>query len=122
MGYAIVTRYHGPTNYRGSRVTGTGPAITHDVPKTRATVAWHYGLSNGTSMSETEANHRAAADAVAEKLRAAGWHVTIGRSATLPDEDGYVFLPEYGSEPTKRQRAAALLTEAQIDGMLDAAA
>lgn len=28
MGYAIITRYHGPTNYRGSRIIGTGPAPT----------------------------------------------------------------------------------------------
>lgn len=28
MGYAITTRYVGPTNHRGSRVIATGPALT----------------------------------------------------------------------------------------------
>ena len=96
MGYAITTRYAGPTNYRGSRVIATGPALTSDSRPVRATVSWTYGLSNGTGLSESEANARAAAEAVAGKLRAAGWHVTLAeRSATLPTEDGYVFLLDY---------------------------
>lgn len=99
MGYAITTRYVGPTNYRGSRVIATGPALTHDGRPVRATVSWTYGLSNGTGRSESEANARAAAEAVAAKLRAAGWHVTLAeRSATLPDETGYVFLLDHGAD------------------------
>jgi hypothetical protein len=56
MGYTIITRYHGPTNYRGSRVIGTGPALhlpAWDAAPgtrerlTRATVSWDYGAGNG---------------------------------------------------------------------------
>lgn len=99
MGYAITTRYIGPTNHRSSRVVATGPALTHDGRPVRATVSWDYGISNGTGMSESEANARAAAEAVAGKLRKAGWNVTLAeRSATLPDESGYVFLLDYSSD------------------------
>jgi len=96
MGYAITTRYAGPTNFRGSRIISTGPALSYDSQPVRATVSWDYGISNGTGMSESEANHRAGAEAVAAKLRAAGWNVTLAeRSATLPDDSGYVFLLDY---------------------------
>lgn len=99
MGYAITTRYVGPTDYRGSRVIATGPALTHDGRPVRATVSWDYGISNGTGLSESEANARAAAEAVAAKLRAAEWHVALSdRSAMLPDESGYVFLLDYDAD------------------------
>lgn len=88
MGYAITTRYVGPTNYRGSRIIATGPGLTHDGPKTRATVSWNYEIGSG------EDQYRPAAEAIADQLRAAGWHVTVGAGATLPD-DGYVFILDY---------------------------
>jgi hypothetical protein len=120
MGYAITTRYHGPTNYRGSRVIATGPAPSlpawdaphGSVPLTRATVGWDYGAGNAARDGEpaaydgryagwgdSDANHRRAADAVVAKLRAAGWTVDLApddRGATLPDERGRVFVLRYG--------------------------
>ena len=98
MGYTIVTRYHGPTDYRGSRIIGTGPAIHSGGPLTRATVAWDYGAGNGSGESDTTANHRRAAEAVAAKLRADGWHVTLTDPATLPDETGQVWPLAYNAE------------------------
>lgn len=89
MGYSITTRYAGPTNYRSSRIIGTGPSLTLGGSVTRATVAYSYE-------GDTESSHRIAAEAVATKLRAAGWTVTVGASATLPDDRGYVFLLAYG--------------------------
>lgn len=111
MGYCIITRYHGPTNYRGSRVIATGPAPTLPawdaepgtiVPPTRATVAWDYGASNAgeeyAGMGEVAANHCRAAESVAAKLRAAGWSVTVDRDAfaQLPDDSGMVWPLRYG--------------------------
>lgn len=129
MGYAVITRYHGPTNYRGSRVIGTGPAVSMDDARdgryTRATVAWDYGASNGTGRSESDVMHRRAAEAVAAKLTAAGWRVTLapGDGATLPDDSGRVFMLRYGADdaPTRRERAAALLSDTDIAGILDIA-
>ena len=92
MGYAITTKFVGPTNYRGARIIGTGPAIHSGGPKTRATVDYDYATNHG------EAQHRPAADAVVAKLRAAGWHVTTGKAASLPDDSGFVFLLEYGTD------------------------
>ncbi len=111
MGYSITTRYVGPTNYRGSRVIATGPALTNDDSRdgryTRATVSWDYGAGNhGTAYAgwgDSAANHRRAADAVVAKLRAAGWNVGIApddRGASLPREDGSVFVLEYGAGET----------------------
>lgn len=92
MGYCIVTRYHGPTNYRGSRIIGTGPSLHYgDNRPTRATVSWDYA-------GGPEESHRAAAEAVAVKLRADGWHVTIADHATLPDESGYVWPLAYDTD------------------------
>lgn len=111
MGYCIVTRYHGPTNYRGSRVIATGPAPELPawdaapgaiVPPTRAIVAWDHGAGNPeteyTGMGETAANHCRAAESVAAKLRAAGWSVTVDRDAgcSLPDDSGMVWPLRYG--------------------------
>lgn len=57
MGYSIVTRYHGPANYRGSRVIGTGPAPHLPEPgerrTIRATVSWDYGAGNGPALAVT---------------------------------------------------------------------
>ena len=155
MGYAIVTRYHGPTHYRGSRVIATGPAAHMPEPgesrTLRATVSWDYGAGNpGTGAyagwGDSDANHRRAADAVAAKLRDAGWSVSIApedRGASLPDDSGRVFVLRYGADrephailtcdcadpsrhaapepPTRRERAAALLSDTDIAGILDIA-
>lgn len=92
MGYAIVTRYHGPTDHRGSRVIATGPALTASAQRegryTRATVAWDY--AGGPDLT-----HRRAAEAVAGNLRANGWDVYLDAGddgATLPDDSGRVFV------------------------------
>lgn len=53
---AIVTKYHGPTNRRGSRVSATAAAG-------RVYLEWDDALSS-------DANHDAAAKALAEKM---GW-------------------------------------------------
>ena len=53
---SIVTRYLGPTNYRGSRVKATASAGS-------AVVSWDCSLS-------ADANHKAAAEALARKF---GW-------------------------------------------------
>lgn len=109
MGYSITTRYAGPTYARGSRVIATGPALTMDDHQagryTRATVAWDYGAGNpGTAYAgwgDSAANHRRAADAVVRKLRAAGWNVSLApddRGATLPREDGNVYVLRHGAE------------------------
>lgn len=82
MGYCIVTRYHGPTNYRGSRIIATGPSITHDGPATRATAPFD--------------DPRRAADMVAAKLRAAGWSVTLAPEPyRLPDDSGEAWPLRY---------------------------
>lgn len=66
---AIVTRYHGPTNYRGSRVSAKAEAG-------RLTIEWDDALSS-------EDNHAAAVKALAHRLewdsdaytRDGGWHL-----------------------------------------------
>ena len=108
MGYAITARYVGPTYARGSRVIATGPALTHDGPKVRATVSWDYGAGNPAGLDgsdplyagwgDHDANYRRAADAVVAKLRAAGWSVSLAaddRGATLPDERTTVYVLRY---------------------------
>lgn len=107
MGYAITTRFAGPTNSRGSRVIGTGPSLEIGARPLRATVDWDYGAGNpGTDFDgwgDSDANHRRAADAVVAKLRAAGWDVSLDaddRGATLPDESGFVYVLRYGRGET----------------------
>lgn len=104
MGYAITTRYAGPTNYRGSRVIATGPALEMGGRPTRATVEWGFGIGNPGArydgFGDVDGNHRHAADELVDKLRAAGWHVALDkddRGATLPDESGHVYLLRYGA-------------------------
>lgn len=142
MGYAIITRYHGPTNYRGSRVIGTGPAITMDDHAanryTRATVSWDYGAGNPARDGEpaayggaydgwgdSDANHRRAADAVAARLRDAGWDVTLApedRGASLPDESGRVYVLRYSGyvapDPAAVRAIAATSPEYEDAGAL----
>ncbi len=73
MSVAILTKYLGPTNHRGSRVkayTESGLKIT---------VSWDHALN-------VEMNHRAAAHALANKM---GWH---GNWAGGAIEHGYAYV------------------------------
>lgn len=76
---AITTKFHGPTNTRGARVS----ARAQDG---RITIRWDYSLG-------TDGNHDAAAHALAEKF---GWLRDDSRliGGGLPDGTGnaYVFL------------------------------
>ena len=74
MYQAIKTKYHGPTNARGSRLTARCQAK-------RITVGWAHALS-------VEANHRAAA---MELVRSMGWGGEWYGGA-LPDGTGYAFV------------------------------
>ncbi len=72
MRQAIVTRFLGPTNHRGSRIKATADAGS-------VTTSWDYALG-------PEENHTAAAKALAVKF---GWKGTWGGGGT---KDGYVFV------------------------------
>jgi len=76
---AIVTRYHGPTNYKGSRVSARADAG-------RIILPWDYALN-------VDENHAAAAHALADRL---GWKEAIGYPAlaggALPGNAGYCFV------------------------------
>ena len=67
MRQAIETKYHGPTNYRGSRVSATAEAGRIYVP-------WDYALG-------IEENHRAAAMAFRDKMKWGGIWVGGGTRA-----------------------------------------
>ena len=70
---AILTKWFGPTNYRGSRVkayTETGISIT---------ISWDHALN-------VEGNHKAAATALADRQ---GWK---GRWVGGPTKVGYAFV------------------------------
>lgn len=69
---AIITKYHGPTNYKGSRITAT------DEDGNRATISYPYELSG-------EAVHRKAAQALCDKM---GWQGTLAGGSL---KHGYVF-------------------------------
>ena len=71
---AITTKFHGPTDSRGARITARASAC-------RITAPWAYSLN-------TQQNHAAAAKALAEKLDWSGVWVSGG----LPDESGDVFV------------------------------
>jgi hypothetical protein len=74
---AIVTKYLGPTNSRGSRVKATCQAGS-------ITVSWDDAW-------DVFPNHRAAALALVKKL---GWDSYPGtwHDGCLPDDTGYVFV------------------------------
>lgn len=79
MMQAIVTKYHGSTNTRGSRISATAEAG-------RIMLSWDHAL-NGSD------NHMAAAQALADKM---GWTVAAGYPAlvggALPGNAGYAFV------------------------------
>lgn len=76
---AIVTKYHGPTNYKGSRISARANAG-------RIFRQWDYELS-------VEENHAQAAQALADRC---GWTVSNGYPAlvggALPGDAGYCFV------------------------------
>lgn len=72
---AIVTKYHGPTNNRGARISAS------DEDGNRVSIPYPYELSG-------EAVHRKAADALCAKL---GWE---GKLAAGSTKTGYVFVFE----------------------------
>ena len=82
----IITKYHGPTNHRGSRISATvrdGANFTR-----RVYVAYDYALS-----PSGDGVYRKAAEAMCEKLTAEGF------TYTNPDKlisgyvtDGYIFV------------------------------
>lgn len=76
---AIVTKYHGPTNHKGSRISARADAG-------RVIVSYDHALN----ISD---NHKAAAQALADKL---GWTVAHGMPAlaggALPGNAGYCFV------------------------------
>jgi len=69
---AILTKYHGPTNTRGSKISAS------DEDGNRIIISYPYELSG-------EAVHRKAADALCEKM---GWQ---GRLVGGSLKNGYVF-------------------------------
>lgn len=79
MTTAIITKWLGPTNHRGSRVKAS--AGWGDYHRT-LTVGWNYALG-------VEANHRNAALALAKKL---GWS---GPWTGGEIETGYVFVRSF---------------------------
>jgi hypothetical protein len=70
---AIVTKYHGPTNFKGSRITAT------DEDGNRITISYPHELSG-------EDVHRAAAQALCDKMKWTGQ--LVGGSL----KNGYVFV------------------------------
>lgn len=72
---AIETKFHGPTNTRGSRITAS------DCDGNRVTVSTDYSL-------DSEANHRRAAVALCDKMRWNGAETMIAGSV----KGGYVFV------------------------------
>lgn len=74
MAQAIITKFYGPTNTRGSRITAKAWAGSVTVP-------YKHRLS-------AEDNHRAAAQALADKLEWQGKMIGGG----LPDTSGYAFV------------------------------
>lgn len=70
---AIVTKYHGPTNCKGSRITAS------DEDGNRITISYPYELSG-------EAVHRKAAEALCQKMNWTGSLISGGIKT------GYVFV------------------------------
>lgn len=79
MFQAIVTKYHGPTNYKGSRISARAEAG-------RIIVHYDHALN-------PDENHKAAAQALADRL---GWTTDKGYPALagggLPGNAGYCFV------------------------------
>ncbi len=74
MRQAIITKYLGPTNTRGTRIKATAAAGT-------VTVNWDYSLG-------MDANHAQAAKALVDKFEWGGLWIAGG----APNADGNVFV------------------------------
>ena len=70
---AIVTRYLGPTNYKGSRVKAMCEARPRGV-----VVGWDYGAGNKSGLGDVVANHDRAAREFIQRM---GWFGTWARGA-----------------------------------------
>lgn len=79
---AIITKFHGPTNTRGPRVKARAWAGS-------VTVAYQHGLGD-------EGSHKAAAQALADKLGLKGKLIMGG----MPEGNGFafVFAPDVGND------------------------
>jgi hypothetical protein len=75
---AIVTKFLGPTNFRGSRVKATASAGS-------VTIEWDHALN-------PDGNHRAAAEALCRKLGWSGRYVEGGQ----PEGNGNVYVCDIG--------------------------
>ena len=75
--HAIVTKYHGPTNHRGSRVKATAQVGS-------LTLSWDHALNS-------DGNHRAAALALANKFN---WleYSDLSEGGSLPAGNGECFI------------------------------
>lgn len=82
MYQAIITKYLGPTDRRGTRVKAIAEAGT-------ITLSWNHALNS-------QDNHAAAAKALAEKYQWRGeWH-----AGAIPGNAGYAFVQgDIGSGP-----------------------
>lgn len=79
MAQTILTRFHGPTNTRGSLVTAKCWGGKKTVP-------YNYKLN-------ADANHKAAADALITDLKErTGIDWTIVAYGCVPDDTGYAFI------------------------------
>ena len=92
MSVAIVTKYLGPTNYRGSRIAASVPARIADCDPASA-AEWpnhrpsHWRLTIPYAYAESsEGAHRLAAEALAARL---GW---TGRLVAGALDTGYAFV------------------------------
>jgi hypothetical protein len=79
---AITTKFHGPTNFKGSRIKAT------DSDGNSVTVSTDHALNS-------DGNHDAAAVALCKKM---GWTGSLIRGWT---KDGAVYVFENGSERVK---------------------
>lgn len=125
MSVAIVTKYHGPTTYRGARITATVPARIAECrrywppdqgPRGPLDHLRYWTLTIPYPYEHnSEDAHRVAAEALRDRL---GWTGALYAGAL---DTGYAFTfgPEpHDYPPTPRERAAALLTETDIAGIL----
>ena len=71
---AIITKYHGPTDTKGARISATTEAGRVYVPLDHSL--------------DTEARHRVAAQALADRM---GWSGQLIAGA-LPNSSGYAFV------------------------------
>ena len=91
--YAILTRYVGPTNRRGSRIAARSGAPMPDGRRpARAIVG--YDDTDGKLSA-----HRIAADTLLARTDPDGRYRIIA-SGALPDESGYAFVIDYAPDRT----------------------